>query len=481
MAVQVRNRTGSTIVDTAAVEAFISSIHGAVIQPGDDGYDDARAIQNGLIDRRPALIVRASGPADVIAAVSFARDNDLLLAVRGGGHNVAGNAVCDGGVVVDLTRMRSVRVDPAARTARAEGGATWGELDRETQVFGLAAPGGIVSTTGIAGLTMHGGMGHLRRKYGLSLDNLRSVDIVTADGQLRVASATENPDLFWAVRGAGPNFGVVTSFEFDLHPVGPETALCAVAYALDDADDVIRAWRSFMATAPEEVSSLTLFWSVPAVPGFPEDLWNMPIVIVVALYAGDADEGERQLMPLRQITTPVLDLSGIDHYAHIQNGFDGFFPKGSLYYWKSLNVRELSDELIEAVRLLAGERPSPRTTIDIWDLSGAVQRVPADATAYGQRDAPYMIAVESSWDDPSMTDRNIAWTREAIASLQRFGTGGSYLNFPGFGEEREALLRGAYGANYDRLIALKEQYDPTNLFRMNLNLRRAPDPQQRGI
>lgn len=481
MAIQVRDRTGSTIVNAEAVAAFIGSIRGRVIQPDDDEYDDARAIQNGLIDRRPALIVRASGSADVIAAVNFARDNDLLLSVRGGGHNVAGNAVCDGGVVIDLSRMRSVRVDPAARTARADGGATWGEIDHETQVFGLAAPGGVVSTTGIAGLTMHGGMGHLRRKYGLSLDNLRSVDIVTADGQLRVASVGENPDLFWAVRGAGPNFGVVTSFEFDLHPVGSETALCAVAYALSDADTVVQRWRSFMASAPEEMTSMVLYWSVPAVPGFPEELWNMPIVIIVAVYAGDARQGERQMMPLRQIATPVLDLSGIDLYAHIQSGFDGFYPKGSLYYWKSLNVSALSDELIEALRLLAGERPSPRTTIDIWDLSGAMQRVSADTTAYGKRDAPYMIAVESSWDDPTMTDRNIAWTREAIASLQRFGTGGSYLNFPGFGEEREALLRGAYGANYDRLIVLKEHYDPTNLFRMNLNLRREADPQPRGI
>ena len=481
MAVQVRNRTGSTIVDAAAVEAFIGGIRGAVIQPDDDGYDDARAVQNGLIDRRPALIVRASGPADVIAAVNFARDNDLLLSVRGGGHNVAGNAVCEGGVVIDLSGMRGVRVDPAARTARAEGGATWGELDRETQVFGLAAPGGVVSTTGIAGLTLHGGMGHLRRKHGLSLDNLRSVDIVTADGQLRVASATENPDLFWAVRGAGPNFGAITSFEFDLHPVGPTVALCAPAYSLDDAGSVVRGWRSYMATAPEEVSSLVIFWSIPAAPVFPAEMWGMPIVVLPALYAGNPDEGERVMQPLRELATPILDLSGQDLYTHVQSGFDGFFPKGSLYYWKSLYVTELSDELIEALAMLAGERPSPRTTMDIWDLSGAMQRVPADATAFGKRDAPYMVAVESSWDDPAMTDRNIAWTRDAIASLQRFGAGGSYLNFPGFGEEREALLRGAYGANYDRLIALKEQYDPTNLFRMNLNLRREADRQPRGI
>lgn len=481
MAVQVRNRSGTATVDAAAVEAFTGGIRGAVIQPGDGEYENARRVQNGLIDRRPALIVQASGPADVIATVNFARDNELLLSVRGGGHHAAGNAVCDGGIVIDLSRMRGVRVDPAARTARAEGGATWGELDREAQVFGLAAPGGVVSTTGIAGLTMHGGMGHLRRKYGLSLDNLRSVDIVTADGQLRVASATENPDLFWAVRGAGPNFGVVTSFEFDLHPVGPIVALCAPVYALDDAGAVVRGWRSFMASAPEEVSSLAVFWSIPAVPEFPEDLWSMPILITAAVYAGDPDEGDRVMQPLRELATPVLDLSHRDLYTHVQTGFDPFFPKGLLFYWKSLYVTELSDDLIDALVMLARERPSPKTTIPIWDMSGAMKRVPDDATAFGRREAPFMVSIEASWDDPDASDRNISWTRDSVASLQRFGTGGSYLNFAGFGEEREALLRGAYGANYDRLVALKEQYDPTNLFRMNLNLRRENDPQPSGI
>jgi FAD/FMN-containing dehydrogenase len=462
-------------LDEDTIQAFAAGVRGAVIRPGDPGYDDARVVQNGLIDRKPALIVRCSGAADVIAAVNFARDHPspssgqaLLLSVRGGGHNVAGNAVNDGGVVIDLSGMTGVHVDPRARTARVQGGATWGDLDREAQVFGLATPGGVVSTTGVAGLTLHGGMGHLRRKYGLSLDNLVSVDIVTADGQLRTASATENADLFWAVRGAGSNFGVITSFEFQLHPVGPRVMLCAPLYALEDAPVVLRKWRDLLPSTPEEFTPLAVFWSVQ--PGFPEELVGRPILIIAGVYTGPIGEGERVIQPLRELATPILDLSGPDQFAHIQSAFDPFFPKGLLQYWKSTYVEELSDALLDALCELAATRPSPRTTMDIWPQLGAPMRVGATETAFGRR-PPYLLAFESSWTDPAGTDANIAWARDAYASMQRFSASGIYLNFPGFGEEQDDLVRAAYGANYERLTALKAQYDPGNLFRMNQNIK----------
>jgi FAD/FMN-containing dehydrogenase len=459
--------TSGRTLDEARIEELAGSLRGVVLRPGDAGYDDARTVRNGLIDRRPGLIVQPSGARDVMLAVDFAREHDLLLSVKGGGHNVAGNAVNDGGLVIDLSGMRAVHVDPVARIAHVQGGATWGDLDRETQVFGLAAPGGVVSTTGVAGLTLHGGMGHLRSKHGLSIDNLRSVQIVTADGQLRTASAGENADLFWAVRGAGSNFGVITSFEFQLHPVGPTVYLCAPIYRLEDGPDIIRKWREIVAAAPDELTPLCVFWSIP--PGFLEELVGSPVVILAALYAGPVEEGERITAPLRMLGTPLLDLSGPDLFTNVQAAFDPFFPKGMLYYWKSTYVETLADELIDALCELAARRPSPRTTMDIWPIQGAAARVGAEETAFGRR-WPFMVAFESSWFEPGESEANIAWARDAWASMQRFNAGGVYLNFPGFGEEKEGLVRRAYGANYDRLREIKARYDPTNLFRMNQNI-----------
>jgi FAD/FMN-containing dehydrogenase len=455
------------ILDGEVVREFLGGLRGPVLGPGDPGYDDARTVQNGLIDRQPALVLRASGAADVMRAVGFAREHGLVLSVKGGGHNVAGNATNDGGLVIDLSLMRGVHVDAKTRTARVQGGATWGDLDRETQVFGLATPGGVVSTTGVAGLTLHGGMGHLRSKHGLSLDNLRSVDVVTADGQLRTASADENPDLFWAVRGAGSNFGVITSFEFLLHPVGPTVMLCAPIYALEDAPRVLPKWRDYVATVPDEFTPLAVFWSGP--PGFPEPVVGRPILILAGVYAGPIDEGERVVGPLRELATPLLDLSGPMPYTAVQSAFDPFFPKGDLYYWKSTYLEQLSDGLLDALCRLAAERPSSRTTMDVWPQRGAAARVGPEETAFGRR-PPYLVAFESTWTDPAETEANIAWARGAYASMQRFAASGIYLNFPGFGEEKEALVRAAYGPNYERLARLKATYDPTNLFRMNLNI-----------
>jgi FAD/FMN-containing dehydrogenase len=458
--------TADTLSDQA-VESFVSRVRGEVLSPASPGYDDARRVQNGMIDRHPALIVRCRGSVDVIEAVKLAKEHDVVLSVRGGGHNVAGNAVNDGGVVIDLSEMRAVHVDPRRRVARVQGGATWADLDRETQIFGLAAPGGLVSTTGVGGLTLHGGFGHLRSKHGLSIDNLLSVDIVTADGKLRTASATENADLFWAVRGAGSNFGVVTSLEFQLHPVGPTVVLCGAFYHLNDAPTVLRGWRSLIRTIPEDFTPIALFWSIPE--GFPPEVVGTPILATAGVYTGPVEKGLEVVRPFRELATPVLDLSGPMPYTAVQSAFDPFFPKGLLCYWKSTYLEELSDGLLDALCDLAASRPSPRTTMDVWPLLGASSRPGAADTAFGRR-PPYMIAFESSWTDPSENDANIAWARNAYSSMKRFDAAGIYLNFPGFGEEKEEMVRAAYGANYERLVAIKTKYDPDNLFRMNLNI-----------
>ena len=466
---------GSVAIDPAAILDLHGRVRGRIVEPGDSHYDEARRIQNGLIDRRPALIIQCAGTADVVESVNFTRDRQLLLSVRGGGHNVAGNAMNDGGVVIDLSAMRGVHVDAKARIVRAGGGATWADVDREAQIFGLAVPGGIVSTTGIAGLTLHGGYGHLRRKCGLSIDNLQSVQIVTADGQVRTASSSENADLYWAVRGAGSNFGVVTAFEFKAHPVGPIVQLCAPFYSLVEGGQALRGWRNFTANAPDEVSSLAVLWSVPDVEGFPAEIRRRPVVILASVYAGAPEDGARVMQPLRELGTPILDLSGPMPFTALQSAFDPFFPKGLLYYWKSSNVHTLSDACIDTIVAAAVARPSELSDIPIWHLGGALGRVAHDATAYGRRDAPYLVTAEATWTNPADNDRNIQWARDLVGAMRPFSRGGLYLNFPGFGEEKEAMLRDAYGSNYDRLVALKNKYDPGNLFRMNLNIPPAAD------
>jgi FAD/FMN-containing dehydrogenase len=457
-------------LDQEALQKFVAGVRGAVLQPDDDGYDEARAIWNGLIDRRPALIVRCTGAADVVDCVNFAREHDLLLSIRGGAHNVAGNAVNDGGLVIDLSQMNGVHVDPERQTVRVQGGATLGDLDRETQLFGLAVPAGVVSMTGVAGLTLHGGAGHLRRKYGLSIDNLLSVDIVTADGELRRASASENEDLFWAVRGAGSNFGVVTSFEFQAHPVGPMVMVGAVFYPLDQMTTLMPKWRDYMATAPEELSSIVLAWNVPPGEPFPPALHGAAVFIVAGTYSGSVEDGEPVVQPLRELGEPLLDLSGPWPWVGLQSGFDPLFPKGNLYYWKSRSLAELSDAAIAEIAEYAGRRPSPQTDIVVWHNGGAMGRVGETETAYGGRDAAFLVTGETSWADPALTDEAIAWGREFWDAMGKHSTGGLYLNFPGLGEENDELVRAGHGVNYDRLAQLKKQYDPENLFRMNLNI-----------
>ena len=457
-------------VDVEALAGLRETVRGPVLAPDDPGYDEARSIWNALIDRRPALIVQCSGAADVVDAVNFAREQGLVLSIKAGGHNVAGNAVNDGGIVLDLSQMRGVHVDPDAQTVRVQGGATWRDLDRETQLFGLAVPGGVVSTTGIAGLTLHGGVGHLRRKHGLSIDNLISVDIVTADGQFRQASASENEDLFWAVRGAGSNFGVVTSFEFQAHPVGPMVFVGAIFYPFEEAKTILPAWRDFMTTAPEELSSLAICWSVPPHPPFPPEIHGTPVVVVAAAYSGSVEDGERVVQPLRELAEPVVDASGPWPWLGLQSGFDAIFPKGELRYWKSRSVTELSDEVIDEIISLASRRPTPLTDIVTWHHGGAMSRVGETETAYGGRDVQFLVTAEASWTDPAQNDEAIAWAREVWDAMEPYSTGSVYLNFPGLGEEEDNLARAGYGANYERLAELKAKYDPENLFRMNINI-----------
>lgn len=459
-------------ITTEALEAFRAGMRGAVLCPGDDGYDEARRIWNGMIDKRPRVIARCTGTADVIDAVNFARAHNLLVAVHGGGHGIAGHATCDDGMMIDLSPMKGIHVDPQRRTARAQGGVTWGDLDRETQVFGLATPGGIVSTTGIAGLTLGGGYGWLRRKHGLSCDNLLSVDVVTADGQVLTASETEHEDLFWAIRGGGGNFGIVTSFEYRLHPVGPEMMLLAVMYPIEQAQALLPIWRDFIATAPDEFSGNAMFWTIPEGPVFPAHVHNRRVFILSGLYAGPVEEGERCIQPLRTLAEPLLDLSGVMPFTVVQSLFDWVSPASErLYYWKSLFLRSLDDATIATLLDWAIERPSPSTLIDLWAMGGAVSRVPADATAFGDRSAPVMLVFNATWDDPNESEKNIAWTRAFYQAMLPYSPGGSYLNFPGLGEERDDLVRRAYGDNYDRLVTVKNTYDPTNFFRLNQNIK----------
>lgn len=466
-------RGGDSVLTEEAITGFKAGVRGAVLRPGADTYDETRKLWNAMIDKRPALIVRASGVADVVATVKFARENELLLAIRGGGHNVAGLASCDGGVMLDLSLLKGVRVDPTARTVRVQGGATWGDVDRETQVFGLAVPGGVVSTTGVAGLTLGGGMGWQMRKRGLSIDNLLSVDIVTADGEVRVASDKENSDLFWAIRGGGGNFGVATSFEFRAYPVGPTVYLRCALYPIELATKSLQAWRDFMRAAPEEFGASFLYWSIPAIPWFPEAVHNKQVAIPLVIYVGDPAEGERLSKPLGELGTPLVDLSGPMPWTAVQAMFDPFVPKQGLnYYWKSLYLEGLGDEVVNDTVKWAATIPSTNTYTVILPLSGALSRVDAKATAFGRRDIPYLLELDSMWPDPKDTDRNISWTRKTWADMQKHSNGGLYLNFPGLGEEGERMVRSAVGTeNYARLTEIKNKYDPTNLFRVNLNIR----------
>jgi len=456
-------------VDKEAIKQLKSKVRGEVLLPSDPGYDEARTIWNAMIDRRPGVIVRCAGAQDVVQAVRSAREHGLTLAVRGGGHNIAGNAVCDDGLMIDLTPMKSVRVDRARRTARMGPGVTLGEFDREAQAFGLATPLGINSTTGVAGLTLGGGFGWLSRRFGLTIDNLTSADVVTAAGELVKASAAENSDLFWAIRGGGGNFGVVTSFEFRLHEVGPEVLSGLIVHPLDAARDVLRFYRDFITSTPEEFVCWFVLRKAPPLPFLPVDWHGKEILGLAVCYSGKIDEGERVAKPLRTFGRPLADVIAPTPFTAWQTVLDPLLTLGMRNYWKSHDFRELSDGLIDVFVDHARRIPDPQTEIAFAQLGGAVSRVPLEATAYTHRDAQFVLNVHGRWEDPAKDAKCIGWARELFRAAAPFATGGVYVNF--LTQDEPDRVRAAYGANYDRLVGLKKKYDPENLFRVNQNIR----------
>jgi FAD/FMN-containing dehydrogenase len=462
--------TTGPALDDARIAGFAAGLRGRVITPADDGYDGARRVWNGMIDKRPGLIVMAAGVADVVAAVNLAREHDLLVAVRGGGHNVAGTAVNDGGIVIDLSMMRAVRVDPERRTVWAQGGSTWGDVDRETQPFGLAVPGGVVSQTGIAGLTLSGGYSSQRRAHGMSIDNLIACEIVTADGRYLRASDIEHPDLFWALRGGGGNFGVVTAFEYRAHPHGPEVYELKVFYPVEQARQVLAAWRDAVDGARDEITADAVFWAFPAVPELPAEMHGVPFLLVTGTYAGPVEEGDAAMRPLRELGTPLVDASGVVDYLTLQSSLDGLVPAGRRYYWKGLYLSRLDDEAIGLIAERALSTPSRLGPIVVRQLGGAMARMPAEATAFGDRSAPFHLSIDTAWESAEDDARNIEWTRSFWSAAQRFSSGQVYFNFAGLLEEGEEALRTSYGRNYERLVDVKTAYDPTNLFRLNPNI-----------
>ena len=445
------------------------SLRGALCLPGEPGYDQARTIWNAMIDRKPAVVVRAAGAADVMAAVSFARKHGLLLAVRAGGHNIAGNAVCDGGLLIDLTPMKSVRVDPQARTARVEPGVTLGEFDREAQAFGLATPLGINTTTGVAGLTLGGGFGWISRKHGLTVDNLIGADVVTANGELLHASENENPDLFWAVRGGGGNFGIVTSFEYRLHPVGPRVLAGLVVHPFADAKELFEGYRRLTAAAPDELSCWVVLRKAPPLPFLPPEVHGKLIMVLAMCWCGDLEAGNKAVAPFRALGKPIADVVGPSPFTGWQSAFGPLLTPGARNYWKSHDFTAIAPELIDVVLDCVGRVPSDDCEVFIGHLGGQVNRRAADATAYPHRNVEYIMNVHTRWSDASQDKTCIAWARDLFDRTAKHATGGVYVNF--MPEDEKGRIRaGAYGPNFDRLAKLKTKYDPENLFRMNQNI-----------
>jgi hypothetical protein len=451
-------------LDEVAIRELAVSLRGELVRSEDDGYDKARAVFNGMVDRRPALIVRCAGVADVVRGVELARSHNLPLSIRGGGHSVAGKAVCDGGLMLDLSPMKGIRVDPARRTAEAQAGLTLGEFDHETQEFGLATTLGVVSVTGIAGLTLGGGLGWLNGMHGLACDNLLSADVVTADGRLLTASKEENEDLFWGIRGGGGNFGVVTSFRYRLHPVG--TVLGGgLSYSLSKAHEVLRFYHEFASGCPDELSTTASMGVAPDGSG---------VVGVSVCYCGPAEEGERVLRPLREFGSPLADNIQPMAYTTLQSAPDAGFPPGRRHYWKSSYLKDLSDDAIEVMIRFVSEIPSPTTGVGLQQMHGAASRVDPTATAFPHRDEHYDFLILSQWADPAESERNVEWTRAFFDAMQPFFEEGVYVN--NLGDEGEDRVQAAYGVNYGRLSTLKEEYDPTNHFRLNQNIRPRAQP-----
>jgi hypothetical protein len=451
---------GETVLKEATVATFNARLRGELLRPGDTGYEDARKVWNGMIDKRPALIVSCGGVGDVTDAIRFARENDLLVSIRCGGHNIAGKAVCDGGLMIDLSRMRDIHVDPVKRTARVEGGATLGDLDRATQAFGLATTAGVVTHTGVGGLTLGGGVGRLARKHGLACDNLLAVEVVTAAGRVVRAHATENADLFWGVRGGGGNFGVVTAFEFQLHPVGPGVLGGIVVHPLEKARSALEFYQEYSRTGPDELSADGIFLTSPD---------GQKVFAISVCYIGPIEQGERVLQPLRRFGPPLSDEIRPVAYTEVQAATDAFVPIGLCYYWKSHLLKELPRDAAEVAVSHFAKVPSPRSLLVFQQFGGAVGRVGRSETAFWHRDVQWDNFAWSVWQDPAESDTQVQWVREWWDLMKPFSMGGEYVN--NLGEEGEDRVRASYGANYERLVALKNKYDPSNFLRLNANVR----------
>lgn len=458
-----------TTAQATKFEQLKKGLKGEILLPGEEAYESARRIWNAMIDKRPAVIVRCSTTSDVVHAVNFARGSGLPLAIRGGGHNIAGNALCDDGLVIDLSRMRAAMVDPRSRRVTIEGGATLADLDAATQVHGLATPVGINSTTGIAGLTLGGGFGWLSRKHGMTVDNLESAEVVTASGEVVRASATEHPDLFWALRGGGGNFGVVTRFEFRLHAVGPDVLSGLIVYPISEAKTVLRRYRDFVAQSPDELSVWGLLRLAPPLPFLPPDIHGKGILALALLYAGDPKKGGALVEPLRTFGQVAGEHVGVQPYTGWQRAFDPLLAAGARNYWKSHNFTRLDDGLFDVVVESIGGLPTPMTEIFIGALGGATTRPAPDSAAYPHRDTQFVINVHGRWENPADDARCVAWARDFFKAMAPFASGGVYVNFLTADEGNR--VRAAYGPNFDRLARVKARYDSHNLFRMNQNIK----------
>ena len=460
----IPHNTLDTITESAIVDDLRASIRGDVITRSDPGYDRARRVWNGIIDNHPEVIARCTGTADVVEAVRVARTHRPVVSIRGGGHQVAGSAVLDDALVIDLSPMTGVHVDVQARTARVEAGASWGDVDRETQLFGLATPGGEVSLTGVAGLTLGGGMGHLQRSYGLSCDNVRSFEMVTADGMVRRVSPSEHPDLFWAARGGGRGLGVVTSFEFDLHRVGPDVAAAQVVFPYDQAESVMRRFRDLAPAMPETVSPELVLWSLPPDPDIPEEFQGSKAVFVLGVYSGPASEAGDVFAPFDTLGTPLIDLSSTVPYTAVQSDIDRFLPDGIRAYMKSHFADELSDAAIATLLEHDASRPNPSSLIAIRTLGGAISQVERDDSAYAHRGATFNVSVDAFWDDVELDDAAIGWARSTWDAFAPFSTGGVYVNFSGFHDEADGVRPMVHGDHAERLEEIRAEYDPDRIF-----------------
>jgi FAD/FMN-containing dehydrogenase len=465
----VRGDGAATTITAEALDAFKTGFRGAVLQPGDDGYETSRTVWNAMIVRRPALVARCAGVADIRAAVNFARTHKLLTAVKGGGHNIAGSAVCEGGFLIDLSQMRTVRIDPVARVAHVGPGATLGDFDHEAQAFGLATALGINSTTGVAGLTLGAGFGWLSRKYGMTIDNLLAADVVTADGQLLRASDKENPDLFWAIRGGGGNFGIVTRFEFQLHPVGPNLLSGLVVYALKDAASALKQYREYSKKLGDETTVWTVLRKAPPLPFLPANVHGTNIIAFAICHCGDPEAGKKAIEPVRKFGPVLGEHIGVQPYAAWQQAFDPLLTPGARNYWKSHNFADLPDGAIDVTIKYIQSLPSPQCEIFFGAIGGATARPSPEAAAYSHRNTQWVCNVHGRWETAAEDKNCIEWARGFFRDAAPFATGGVYVNF--LTDDEPDRIKAAYGLNYDRLATIKKKYDPDNLFRMNQNIR----------